>query len=78
MAESSSVVEGALFSGRKFLILGFGKEDESSIRALIEENAGKVLLQENKGIADYAVVPLLGNKVTSFVGDVVTNTWLVS
>ncbi|KAL7976778.1 hypothetical protein Chor_008727 [Crotalus horridus] len=77
LAESSSVIEGALFSGRKFLILGFGKEDESCIRALIEENAGKVLFQENKVIADYAVVPLLGNKVTSTVGDVVTNTWLV-
>uniref|UniRef100_A0A1W7RFK4 Mutagen-sensitive 101 n=1 Tax=Agkistrodon contortrix contortrix TaxID=8713 RepID=A0A1W7RFK4_AGKCO len=77
LAESSSVIEGALFSGRKFLILGFGKEDESCIRALIEENAGKVLFQENKVIADYAVVPLLGNKVTSTVGEVVTNTWLV-
>ncbi|XP_026576175.1 DNA topoisomerase 2-binding protein 1 [Pseudonaja textilis] len=77
LAESSSVGKGALFSGRKFLILGFGKEDESCIRALIEENAGKVLLQENKIIADYAVVPLMGNKVISTVETVVTNTWLV-
>ncbi|XP_007421791.1 DNA topoisomerase 2-binding protein 1 isoform X1 [Python bivittatus] len=77
LAESSSVVEGALFSGRKFFLLGFGKDDESCIRTLIEENAGKVLLQENKAIADYAVVPLMGNKVASTVGDVVTNTWLV-
>ncbi|XP_063160066.1 DNA topoisomerase 2-binding protein 1 isoform X2 [Candoia aspera] len=77
LAETSSIAEGALFSGRKFLLLGFGKEDESYITALIEENAGKVLLQENKAIADYAVVPLMGNKVTSTVGDVVTNTWLV-
>ncbi|XP_032092698.1 DNA topoisomerase 2-binding protein 1 isoform X2 [Thamnophis elegans] len=77
LAESSSVIEGALFSGKKFLILGFGKADESYIRALIEENAGKVLLQEKRVIADYAVVPLLGNKVISTVEDVVTNTWLV-
>ncbi|XP_070586247.1 DNA topoisomerase 2-binding protein 1 isoform X3 [Erythrolamprus reginae] len=77
LAEFSSVVEGALFSGKKFLIFGFGKADESCIRALIEENAGKVLLQEKKVIADYAVVPLLENKVISTVEDVVTNTWLV-
>ncbi|XP_058035608.1 DNA topoisomerase 2-binding protein 1 isoform X2 [Ahaetulla prasina] len=77
LAESSLVVEGALFSGKKFLILGFSKADESCIKALIEENAGKVLLQEKRVIADYAVVPLLGNKVVSTVEDVVTNTWLV-
>ncbi|XP_060541893.1 LOW QUALITY PROTEIN: DNA topoisomerase 2-binding protein 1-like [Pantherophis guttatus] len=77
LAESSLVVEGALFSGKKFLILGFGKADESCIRALIEKNAGKILLQEKRVIADYAVVPLLGNKVISTVKYVVTNTWLV-
>ncbi|XP_061443037.1 DNA topoisomerase 2-binding protein 1 isoform X2 [Rhineura floridana] len=77
LAETSTVVEGALFSRKRFLLLGFGKEDESCIRPLIEENAGKVLPQQSKAIADYAVVPLLGYKVESTVGDVVTNTWLV-
>ncbi|XP_062980170.1 DNA topoisomerase 2-binding protein 1 isoform X2 [Elgaria multicarinata webbii] len=77
LAETSTIVEGALFSGKRFLLLGFGKEDESCIRAVIEENAGKVFPQQNKAIADYAVVPLLGYKVDSTVGDVVTNTWLV-
>lgn len=77
MTETSTVVEGALFSRKRFLLLGFGTEDESCIRSLIEENAGKVMPQQNKAIADYAVVPLLGCKVESTVGDVVTNTWLV-
>uniref|UniRef100_A0A8D2LW41 DNA topoisomerase II binding protein 1 n=1 Tax=Varanus komodoensis TaxID=61221 RepID=A0A8D2LW41_VARKO len=77
LTETSTITEGALFSRKKFLLLGFGKEDESCIRAVIEEYAGKVLPQQNKSIADYAVVPLLGYKVDSTVGDVVTNTWLV-
>ncbi|XP_066484231.1 DNA topoisomerase 2-binding protein 1 isoform X3 [Tiliqua scincoides] len=77
LTETSAVVERALFSRKRFLLLGFGAEDESCIRDLIEENAGKVLPQQNKAIADYAVVPLLGCKVESTVGEVVTNTWLV-
>lgn len=78
LAETSTVVEGALFSGKKFVLLGFGREDESCIRGLIEEYAGNVLPQQSKAIGDYAVVPLLGCKVKSTVGEVVTNTWLVS
>nr|XP_056713980.1 DNA topoisomerase 2-binding protein 1 [Euleptes europaea] len=77
LAETSTVVEGALFSGKKFVLLGFGKEDESCIRSLVEEYAGNVLTQQSKAVADYAVVPLLGCKVKSTVGEVVTNTWLV-
>ncbi|XP_015267726.1 PREDICTED: DNA topoisomerase 2-binding protein 1 [Gekko japonicus] len=77
VTETSTVVEGALFVGKKFILLGFGKEDESCIRGLIEEYAGNVLSQHSKAIGDYAVVPLSGCKVKSTVGEVVTNTWLV-
>ncbi|XP_053115689.1 DNA topoisomerase 2-binding protein 1 [Hemicordylus capensis] len=77
LAEAATIVEGALFSRKRFLLLGFEKEDESFLKSLIEEHAGKVLPQHNKAVADYAVVPLLGYKVESTVGDVVTNTWLV-
>ncbi|XP_048367184.1 DNA topoisomerase 2-binding protein 1 isoform X2 [Sphaerodactylus townsendi] len=77
LAETSTVVEGTLFCGKKFALLGFDKEDESCIRSLVEEYAGRVLPQQSKAIADYAVVPLLGCNVKSTVGEVVTNTWLV-
>uniref|UniRef100_A0A803TLB0 DNA topoisomerase II binding protein 1 n=1 Tax=Anolis carolinensis TaxID=28377 RepID=A0A803TLB0_ANOCA len=75
--KTTTIAEGALFSGKRFRLQGFGKEDESCMRALIEENAGKVLPQQSKAVADYAVVPLLGYTVEPTVGDVVTNTWLV-
>ncbi|XP_077772515.1 DNA topoisomerase 2-binding protein 1 isoform X1 [Podarcis muralis] len=78
LADTSTVIEGALFNRKRFILLGFGKEDESCMRPLIEENGGKVLPQQSKAIADYAVVPLLGYNVESTVGDVVTNTWLVT
>ncbi|XP_054847595.1 DNA topoisomerase 2-binding protein 1 isoform X2 [Eublepharis macularius] len=77
LAETSTTVEGALFRGKKFLLLGFDKEEESCLRDLTEESAGSVLPQHSKAIADYAVVPLWGCKVKSTVGDVVTNTWLM-
>ncbi|XP_060104882.1 DNA topoisomerase 2-binding protein 1 [Heteronotia binoei] len=77
LTETSTVVEGALFAGKKFILLGFGKEDEYYVRSLIEEYSGNVLPQQSKAVGDYAVVPLLGCKVKSTVGEVVTNTWLV-
>ncbi|XP_077158778.1 DNA topoisomerase 2-binding protein 1 isoform X2 [Paroedura picta] len=76
LAEASTMVEGALFGGKKFILLGFGQEDKSCIRDLIEEYAGNVLPPQSKAIADYAVVPLLGCKVNSTVGEVVTSIWL--
>ncbi|KAM7176693.1 DNA topoisomerase 2-binding protein 1 [Macrochelys suwanniensis] len=77
LTETSTVVEEGLFSRTRFLLLGFGEEDESCIVEIIKENSGKVLPPQNRAIADYAVVPLLGCKVESTVGDVVTNTWLI-
>ncbi|XP_032642890.1 DNA topoisomerase 2-binding protein 1 isoform X1 [Chelonoidis abingdonii] len=77
LTETSTVVEEGLFGRKRFLLLGFGEEDESCIVEIIKENAGKVLPPQNRAIADYAVVPLLGCKVESTVGDVVTNTWLI-
>ncbi|XP_075562654.1 DNA topoisomerase 2-binding protein 1 isoform X2 [Pelecanus crispus] len=78
LRESSALVEGGLFVRKRFLILGFGEEDESCIVDIIKENAGKILPPESRTIADYAVVPLLGCTVKPTVGDVVTNTWLIT
>ncbi|NWU92992.1 TOPB1 protein, partial [Upupa epops] len=75
---SSALAEGGLFVTKRFLLLGFGDEDEVCIADLIKENAGKVVSPQSRAIADYAVVPLLGCEVKSTVGDVVTNTWLIT
>ncbi|NXU55166.1 TOPB1 protein, partial [Turnix velox] len=77
LGEASALAEGGLFVKKKFLLLGFGEEDESCITDLIVENAGKILPLQSRTIADYAVVPLLGCTVKPTVGDVVTNTWLL-
>ncbi|NXJ60193.1 TOPB1 protein, partial [Rostratula benghalensis] len=78
LGESSALTEGGIFVRKRFLLLGFGEEDESCITDIIVENAGKILPLQSRTIADYAVVPLLGCMVKPTVGDVVTNTWLIS
>nr|XP_010300811.1 PREDICTED: DNA topoisomerase 2-binding protein 1 [Balearica regulorum gibbericeps] len=78
LGESSALAEGGLFVRKRFLLLGFGDEDESCIADIIKENAGKILPLQSRTIADYAVVPLLGCTVKPTVGDVVTNTWLIT
>ncbi|XP_048156257.1 DNA topoisomerase 2-binding protein 1 isoform X1 [Corvus hawaiiensis] len=78
LAESSALAEGGLFFRKRFLLLGFDEEDESCIADIIKDNAGEVLPLQSRTIADYAVVPLLGCTVKATVGDVVTNTWLIT
>ncbi|XP_050189255.1 DNA topoisomerase 2-binding protein 1 isoform X1 [Myiozetetes cayanensis] len=78
LGESSAPAEGGVFARKMFLLLGFGEEDESCLADVIKENAGKVLPLQSRTIADYAVVPLLGCTVKPTVGDVVTNTWLIT
>lgn len=77
LGEPSALGEGGLFARKRFLLLGFGEEDESCIADLIKEHAGKTVPLQSRIIADYAVVPLLGCSVEPTVGDVVTNIWLV-
>ncbi|XP_066176992.1 DNA topoisomerase 2-binding protein 1 [Sylvia atricapilla] len=78
LAESSALAEGGLFFRKRFLLLGFGEEYESYLADIIKENAGEVLPPQGRALADYAVVPLLGCTVKATVGDVVTNTWLMT
>ncbi|XP_062477870.1 DNA topoisomerase 2-binding protein 1 isoform X2 [Pezoporus occidentalis] len=78
LGESSALAEEGLFVRKSFLLLGFGEEDESCIADIIKENAGNVLPLQSRTLADYAVVPLLGCTVQMTVGDVVTNTWLLT
>ncbi|KAM4658456.1 DNA topoisomerase 2-binding protein 1 isoform 3-T4 [Amazona ochrocephala] len=78
LGESSALAEEGLFVRKSFLVLGFGEEDESCIADIIKENAGNILPLQSRTIADYAVVPLLGCTVQMTVGDVVTNTWLLT
>ncbi|XP_028926710.1 DNA topoisomerase 2-binding protein 1 isoform X3 [Ornithorhynchus anatinus] len=76
LPEASTIIESGLFSKKRFLVVGFSEDDEPCISDAIRENAGKVVSLQKRIIADYAVVPLLGCKVESTVGEVVTNTWL--
>lgn len=74
VAESS---EGGVFTGKRFLLVGFSVEAEAQLSMLVVENYGKVLVGRFRGVADYAVVPLLGCEVEATVDEVVTDTWLV-
>lgn len=69
--------EGGLFTGKRFLLVGFGTEAEGQLSTLVVENYGKVLVGRFRGVADYAIVPLLGCEVEATVDEVVTDTWLV-
>ncbi|XP_016079854.1 PREDICTED: DNA topoisomerase 2-binding protein 1 isoform X2 [Miniopterus natalensis] len=76
--DASTITEEGLFSQKSFLVLGFSDENESNIATAIRENAGKVISLQSRIVADYAVVPLLGSEIEATVGEVVTNTWLVT
>lgn len=70
--------EAGLFSGKSFLLVGFGTEAEAQLSMLVTEHGGKMLNGRPRVVADYAVVPLLGCSVEATVDEVVTDTWLVS
>ncbi|XP_005368507.1 DNA topoisomerase 2-binding protein 1 isoform X1 [Microtus ochrogaster] len=78
LLDGSAVPEEGLFSQKSFLILGFSVENEYNIINIIREHAGKIVSLPSRIVADYAVVPLLGCEVEATVGEVVTNTWLVT
>ncbi|XP_068604125.1 DNA topoisomerase 2-binding protein 1 [Brachionichthys hirsutus] len=68
--------EAGLFSGKRFLLVGFGAEAEAQLSVLVTENGGRVRMGRTRVVADYAVVPLLGCSVEATVNEVVTDTWL--
>ncbi|XP_067234177.1 DNA topoisomerase 2-binding protein 1 isoform X2 [Chanodichthys erythropterus] len=77
--KDSTVVEtseGGLFSGKRFILVGFGAEAEAQLSELVMENAGKILVGRSRAVAHYAIVPLLGCDVEATVDEVVTDTWL--
>ncbi|XP_052398540.1 DNA topoisomerase 2-binding protein 1-A isoform X1 [Carassius gibelio] len=77
--DSSLVVttEGGLFSGKCFIVVGFGAEAEAQLSELVMENSGKILVGRSRAVAHYAIVPLLGCDVEATVDEVATDTWLV-
>ncbi|XP_036917156.1 DNA topoisomerase 2-binding protein 1 isoform X3 [Sturnira hondurensis] len=78
LPDASTITEEGLFSQKSFLVLGFSNENESNIATVIRENAGKIVSLQSRTVADYTVVPLLGSDIEAAVGEVVTNTWLVT
>uniref|UniRef100_A0A3B5LZJ7 DNA topoisomerase II binding protein 1 n=1 Tax=Xiphophorus couchianus TaxID=32473 RepID=A0A3B5LZJ7_9TELE len=75
--EQEPLPQGSLFSGKSFLLVGFGVEAEAQLSALLKEQGGKLLLGRSRVVADFAVVPQLGCTVEATVDEVVTDTWLV-
>ncbi|XP_075403025.1 DNA topoisomerase 2-binding protein 1 [Tenrec ecaudatus] len=78
LTDTVILAEEGLFNHKSFLIMGFSKENEFNVESIIRENAGRIISLQSRTVADYAVVPLLGCDVEATVGEVVTNTWLVS
>ncbi|XP_062841967.1 DNA topoisomerase 2-binding protein 1 [Trichomycterus rosablanca] len=68
--------EGGMFTGKRFLLVGFGAEAEAQLSMLVVENNGRVLVGRFRGVADYAIVPLLGCEVEATVDEVATDSWL--
>lgn len=78
--KDSTLVEtsvGGLFTGKRFILVGFGAEAEAQLSELVMENAGKILVGRSRAVAHYAIVPLLGCDVEATVDEVATDTWLV-
>lgn len=75
--EQEPLPQGSLFSGKSFLLVGFGVEAEAQLSALLKEQGGRLLLGRSRVVADFAVVPQLGCTVEATVDEVVTDTWLV-
>ncbi|XP_030623391.1 DNA topoisomerase 2-binding protein 1 [Chanos chanos] len=73
LQEASGV---GLFSGKRFLLVGFGSEAEAHLSTLVTDNSGKILSGRSRAVADYAIVPLLGCEVEATVSEVATDTWL--
>ncbi|XP_007505142.1 DNA topoisomerase 2-binding protein 1-like isoform X2 [Monodelphis domestica] len=71
-------INESLFSQKNFLVVGFSEEDESLLTSAIKENDGKILPFHSRSIVDYIVVPLLECEVESTIGEVVTDTWLIT
>ncbi|KAI2649116.1 DNA topoisomerase 2-binding protein 1-A [Labeo rohita] len=68
--------EAGLFSGKRFILVGFGAEAEAQLSELVMENSGKILVGRSRAVAHYAIVPLLGCDVEATVDEVATDTWL--
>ncbi|XP_014869751.1 DNA topoisomerase 2-binding protein 1 [Poecilia latipinna] len=74
--EQEPLPQDGLFSGKSFLLVGFGVEAEAQLSALLKEQGGRLLTGRSRVVADFAVVPQLGCTVEATVDEVVTDTWL--
>ncbi|KAK6180631.1 hypothetical protein SNE40_008642 [Patella caerulea] len=74
--DESTFVEGKIFSGKKFIFLGFDEGEQSSLYEFVVERGGKIIPQNKRKVADYGVVPVFGYPVTVAVQEVVTYAWV--
>ena len=64
-----------LFSGIKFIIVGFRQKDSEILSNFIETHSGVISSQKNTS-SDLAIVPLIWHDMNLPVSNIVTNCWL--
>ncbi|XP_035827275.1 DNA topoisomerase 2-binding protein 1-A isoform X2 [Aplysia californica] len=65
------------FTGKTFIILGFGEEETDQLTEFIVSKGGRVFSQDKKRrVIDIAIVPLMGFPVDVTVSEILTNGWL--
>jgi hypothetical protein len=59
-------------------VVDYDDEENELLKDAIESRSGRVVGKSFKGVADYAVVPLHGAKLSQAATEVVTHMWVVS
>ncbi|PNF40863.1 hypothetical protein B7P43_G15936 [Cryptotermes secundus] len=65
-----------VFNSLTFFIIDFDDEEKELLKDAIESRGGRVVGKSFKGVADYAVVPLHGAKLSQAATEVVTYIWV--
>ena len=66
------------FLDLRFFIVGYDEDVKEKMQEVIECHGGRIVGKSFKGVADYAVVPVLGVPISQTASEVVTCYWLVS
>lgn len=61
-----------------FFVVDFDDEENELLKDAIESRDGRIVGKSFKGVADYAVVPLQGAKLSQAATEIVTYMWVVS
>ncbi|XP_049839921.1 DNA topoisomerase 2-binding protein 1-A-like isoform X1 [Schistocerca gregaria] len=78
LSENTSQSSGcpAIFKGLTFSTAGFTEEETQALEEVIKEKGGRVVHRGFKGIPDYGIVPLEGERLYHTTNAVVTHLWV--